>query len=118
MRAGWYVKREGVAMGNHLAPPFAILFMDKIEQNILRTVERQPCLYKRYVDDCLMGWVHGEEQLAGSSWNTAILNTLIYASLGRVLLEERQSPSWIHQSLLVQNIKFNMNYSRNRPIAG
>ena len=56
-------QRKGVAMGNHLAPPFAILFMDKLEQDMLRTAERQPCLYKRYVDDCLMGWTHGEQQL-------------------------------------------------------
>ena len=58
-----YRQREGVAMGNHLAPPFAILFMDKLEQKMLATAEKKPEFYDRYVDDCLMAWLHGEENL-------------------------------------------------------
>ena len=62
--AGWrcflvYRQLEGVAMGNHLAPPFAILFMDKLEQKMLATAEKKP----EFVDDCLMAWLHGEENL-------------------------------------------------------
>ena len=58
-----YRQRHGVAMGNHLAPPFAILFMDQLEQKMLETAEKTPALYKRYVDDNLMTWEHGEEDL-------------------------------------------------------
>ena len=58
-----YRQCEGVAMGNHLAPPFAIVFMDKLEQRMLETAEKTPALYKRYVDDNLMTWEHGEEDL-------------------------------------------------------
>ena len=56
-------QRRGVAMGNHLAPPFAIIFMDQLEQRMLRTAIRQPEFFVRYVDDCLMAWLHGEEEL-------------------------------------------------------
>ena len=45
-------------MGNHLAPPFAIIFMDKLETKMLETAERELDSYDRYVDDCLMVWTH------------------------------------------------------------
>ena len=50
-------------MGNHLAPPFAILFMDKLETKMLETAERKPDSYDRYVDDCLVVWTHGYARL-------------------------------------------------------
>ena len=58
-----YRQKRGIAMGNHLAPPLAIIFMDSIEQKMLRTAEKQPAVYKRYVDDGIMVWTHGEEAL-------------------------------------------------------
>ena len=58
-----YRQKKGVAMGNHLAPPLAIIFMDRLEQNMLRTAEFKPASYDRYVDDCLMVWNHGETEL-------------------------------------------------------
>ena len=50
-------------MGNHLAPPLAIVFMDRLEQTMLQTAAEKPDLYDRYVDDCLMVWSHGEAKL-------------------------------------------------------
>ena len=50
-------------MGNHLAPPLAIVFMNKLEEKMIRTSELRPESYDRYVDDCLMVWQHGEENL-------------------------------------------------------
>ena len=47
-------------MGNHLALPFAIIFMDKLERSMLVSAEHQQSFYDRYVDDCLMTSVHGE----------------------------------------------------------
>ena len=50
-------------MGNDLVPPFAIIFMDKLERSMLASAEHQPEFNDRYVDDCLMTWVHGERAL-------------------------------------------------------
>ena len=58
-----YRQRAGVAMGNHLAPPLAIVFMDRMEQAMLESAIFKPETYDRYVDDCLMIWCHGEAEL-------------------------------------------------------
>ena len=58
-----YRQRHGVAMGNHLAPPLAIVFMNKLEKGMLETAEMPPEFYDRYVDDCLMAWTHGKKDL-------------------------------------------------------
>ena len=58
-----YRQKHGIAMGNHLAPPLAIIFMDSLEEKMLSTAEKKPQFYKRYVDDCLLAWLHGEEAL-------------------------------------------------------
>ena len=58
-----YRQKHGIAMGNHLAPPLAIIFMDSLEGNMLSTAEKKPEFYKRYVDDCLLAWSHGEDAL-------------------------------------------------------
>ena len=50
-------------MGNHLALPFAIIFMGRLEKRMLQTAERRPEFYYRYVDDCLLAWTHGKENL-------------------------------------------------------
>ena len=46
-------------MGAHYAPPFAILTMHRIESEALRILEEKhgicPRLYKRYIDDVIMG---------------------------------------------------------------
>ena len=58
-----YRQKKGVAMGSHLAPPLAIVFMDRLEQKMLETSRLKPEFYDRYVDDCLLAWTHGEEKL-------------------------------------------------------
>ena len=58
-----YRQTKGVAMGNHLAPPLAIIFMDSLEQTMLQTAQVKPASYDRYVDDCLLVWTHGEGDL-------------------------------------------------------
>ena len=45
-------------MGTHFAPPFAVIFMDYIENIALSTLEAKnikPFFYKRYIDDILLG---------------------------------------------------------------
>ena len=58
-----YHQLEGVAMGNNLAPPFAILFMHSLETCLLADSLVLPVLYKRYIDDVIILWTHGEERL-------------------------------------------------------
>ena len=58
-----YRQRKGLAMGNNLAPPMAIIFMSKFEQEALAMTPWKPSLYKRYIDDCLVVWLHGLERL-------------------------------------------------------
>lgn len=50
-------------MGNHLAPPLAIVFMDKLETSMLLTAKQKPMFYDRYVDDIIMAWRHGKDNL-------------------------------------------------------
>ena len=47
----------GVAMGNNLAPPFAIIFMHDLERSLLQSAPGAPVLFKRYIDDIIMLWV-------------------------------------------------------------
>lgn len=46
-------------MGAHFAPPFAIITMQRIEREALKSLEEKynfvPTLYKRYIDDILIG---------------------------------------------------------------
>ena len=46
-----YRQRNGLAMGNQLAPPLAILFMSSLEVKVLDSCDCKPLLYKRYIDD-------------------------------------------------------------------
>ena len=48
-------------MGNHLAPPLAIIFMSSLEVKVLDSCDCKPLLYKRYIDDIFVIWCHGRE---------------------------------------------------------
>jgi len=53
-----YLQVGGVPMGTHYAPPFAVIFMDFIETTALTALQEKkirPDLYKRYIDDIVMG---------------------------------------------------------------
>ena len=54
-----YRQRKGLAMGNHLAPPMAIIFMSKLESEALELSPNKPRMYRRYIDDCILVWLHG-----------------------------------------------------------
>ena len=56
-------QKEGVAMGNQLAPPFAIIFMHFIETKMLATSAHKPSLYARYIDDTILIWIFGSAAL-------------------------------------------------------
>ena len=42
-----YRQKKGFAMGNHLAPPLAIIFMDRLEQKMLQKARFKPKSYDR-----------------------------------------------------------------------
>ena len=54
----------GTAIGTKFAPKYAIIFMDKLENDFLKSQELTPLLQYRYTDDVFFIWIHGEEKLA------------------------------------------------------
>ena len=46
-----------------LAPTYAILFMDYLEDKILNSFAEKPLVWWRYIDDIFMIWQHAEEKL-------------------------------------------------------
>ena len=46
-----------------MGPPYAIIFMDSLEEDKLSNSILKPSLWWRYIDDIFMMWEHGEEEL-------------------------------------------------------
>ena len=42
---------SGTAIGTKFAPPYACIYMDRVEQDFLETQELQPLLWLRFIDD-------------------------------------------------------------------
>ena len=53
---------SGTTIGKKFAPPYACIFMDKLETNFLKTQTLGPLMWFRYIDDVSL-WTHGEENL-------------------------------------------------------
>ena len=58
-----FQQTSGTAIGSKFAPPYACIFMDKIEKDFLQTQKYQPLVWLRYIDDIFFIWNHGEENL-------------------------------------------------------
>ena len=43
--------------------PFASILLDKVETEFLKTQEKIPLLWFRYIDDIFFIWTHGKEHL-------------------------------------------------------
>ena len=54
---------QGTARGTKFSPPYSILFMAELEEEISRGVELKPYLWWWYIDDIFFIWEHGEEKL-------------------------------------------------------
>ena len=54
---------SGTAIGTKFAPPYACIYMDRVEQDFLETQELQPLLWLRYIDDTFFIWTHAKEEL-------------------------------------------------------
>ena len=58
-----YKQKRGTAIGSKMAPPYAIIFMDDLENKMLAGEEFKPKIWWRYIDDIFLVWEHGEENL-------------------------------------------------------
>ena len=58
-----YKQRVGIAMGNKVAPPVAIIFMHQFERSAIRNATLKPDFYGRYIDDSISVWTHGHGEL-------------------------------------------------------
>ena len=47
----FFKQKQGTAIGTKMAPPFAILFMDDLENKIFKGFHLQPYIWWRYIDD-------------------------------------------------------------------
>ena len=54
---------SGAAIETKIAPPYAWIFIDKLETNFLTTLNFKPFVWLRYTDDIFFFWTHGEEKL-------------------------------------------------------
>ena len=55
-------KISGTAIGTKFAPPYACIFMDKIEIDFLETQTVKPIVWLRYIDDIFFMWNESEEK--------------------------------------------------------
>ena len=58
-----YKQLRVTAIGTKMAPPYAVLFMGKLEEEFLEAQSLKPIVWWRYIDDIFMLWRHGEENL-------------------------------------------------------
>ena len=58
-----FKQKCGTAIGTKFAPPYAILFMADLEEKMLEIFEKNPMIWRRYIDDIFFIWKHGEESL-------------------------------------------------------
>ena len=54
---------SGTAIGITFTPPYACMFMDKVETNFLETQTVEPLVWLRYIDDIFIIWNENEEKL-------------------------------------------------------
>ena len=54
---------SGTAIGTKFAPAYACIFMDKIENDFLKTQQNTPLVWYRFLDDVFFIWTHGEQTL-------------------------------------------------------
>ena len=57
-----YKQVQGTAMGTKMAPSYAIIFMGKLEAELLE-YHIKPTIFLRFIDDLLMVFDHGEDDL-------------------------------------------------------
>ena len=79
---------SGTAIGTKLAPPYACLFMDKIEAAFLETQELQPLVWFRYINDIFLSrhWVSKDFKLFCIVLMSSILTSNLHVSQAKKAL--------------------------------
>ena len=54
---------SGTAIGTTFGPPYACVFIDQAESEILKTQIHQPLAWVRYKDDIFFIWIYGQDKL-------------------------------------------------------
>ena len=54
---------SGTAIGSKFAPPYACIFMDRMETKFLEKERLKPWVWLRYIDDIFFVWTHEEDKL-------------------------------------------------------
>ena len=109
-------QKRGTAIGTKFAPPYSILFMAALEEEILSKIELEPYLWWRYIDDIFFRFEHGEEKLKKfivhlnekhptikftAEWSQTSINFLdVTVSLigGKITTESYSSHQYLHSS--------------------
>ena len=58
-----YLQINGTSMGTKMAPSYANIFMDDLEQRLLSQASFKPFSWLRYIDDIEMKWTEGRDKL-------------------------------------------------------
>ena len=58
-----YLQTGGTAMGTRVAPSYANTFMGWFEDQFVYTHDPEPLVWKRFIDDIFIIWIHGIETL-------------------------------------------------------
>jgi len=58
----YYEQKSGTTMGTKCAPSYAILFMDKLEQDFLNKQNITPLVWWRYIDDIFIIWPNSRQE--------------------------------------------------------
>ena len=59
----FYKQLRGTSIGTKMAPPYAVVFMGKLEEDFIKGQRLKPMVWWRYIDDIFMLWEHGEKEL-------------------------------------------------------
>ena len=54
---------SGTAIGTKFAPPYACIYIDRVDADFSETQELQPLLCLRFTDNIFFIWTHGKEEL-------------------------------------------------------
>ena len=66
-----YQQVSGAAIGTRFAPPYACIFMDRLENSILETQTLKPLVWLNYIDDIFLYGRLVEKKL--NSFDTSLL---------------------------------------------
>jgi len=58
-----YLQINGTTMGNKMAPSYANISMENLEERLLFSSLKQPLSWFRFIDDVDMKWIHSDKEL-------------------------------------------------------